>query len=169
MAEIVKRVTDIDPTINFKFVRIFLADSEEAILTAKIKELGIEKQFQFIDWVTPEELICILQDASVGLSILMPYGQYHDRAIPTKLFEYMAAGLAIIAEESYYNRKFVKQNRCGYLESFDKTDRFSKTIIDLINNVEKLRFYGENGRRAFLEKYNWELYEQAFINYYNSL
>jgi len=81
----------------------------------------------------------------------------------------MAAGLAIIAEESYYNRKFVKQNRCGYLESFDKTDRFSKTIIDLINNVEKLRFYGENGRRAFLEKYNWELYEQAFINYYNSL
>ena len=169
MAEIVKKVTDVDPTIQFKFVRNFLSDHEETLLMEKIRYLQIEKQFQFIDWVPPDKLLNILIESSIGLSVLLPYGQYHNRAIPTKLFEYMAAGLAIVAEESACNNKYIRQNRCGYLEPYSNIDRFKDRILDLINNPTELRRCGENGREAFLKYYNWEIYEESFIEFYKVL
>jgi len=169
MAELVKQVTDIDPTICFKFVRIFFAKNEEKALLTKINELGIQKQFQFIDWISPNKLLQILKEASIGLSVLMPYGQYHDKAVPTKLFEYMAAGLAIIAEDSPYNQEFVLKNHCGFLEPFSSVEKFRDRILKLINSPKQLRECGFNGRRAFLEKYNWELFEPALLKFYLSL
>jgi len=97
----------------------------------------------------------VLAKGDVGLFVMtcLPH-QPLKEASPLKLFDYMACGLAVLAQNSGQTGEIIKEYNCGLCTSGQPNDIASKLAI-LEQDRAFCRRLGENGRRAVLEYYNW--------------
>jgi glycosyltransferase involved in cell wall biosynthesis len=103
-----------------------------------------------------------------GLVTLHPVINYLD-ALPVKMFEYMAAGIPVIASDFPLWREIVLGNQCGLcVDPMDPT-AIAKAIDFLVIHPAEARQMGENGRRAVLERYNWSVEQAKLLTYYKNL
>lgn len=118
--------------------------------------------------VSHEKVPELLTQAHVGVAPLHPEPNYLE-SLPTKLFEYMAAGLPVIASNFPLWKEIVEGNHCGLcVDSLDPKE-IARAIEYLINHPDEARRMGENGRRAVLEKYNWETEGKKLLALYAEL
>ena len=59
------------------------------------------------------ELVTLLNESLVGFNLLLPEPNYL-YSLPTKLFEYMAAGLAVITSDLPKSKEIVEASGCGF-------------------------------------------------------
>ena len=83
-----------------------------------------------------------------------------------KLFESMMCGLPIITNVS---QEIVKETNCGLVVEYENTEQIKEAIVTLRDNPQLCKRLGDNGRKAFLEKYNWTVMEQKLYKIYESL
>jgi len=82
------------------------------------------------------------------------------------MFEYMAAGIPVIASDFPLWNKILTENKCGLcVNPFDK-DSIAKAINELLANPEKAKQLGQNGKKAVLEKFNWNIEKKKLIEFY---
>jgi glycosyltransferase involved in cell wall biosynthesis len=122
----------------------------------------------FKGWLTREQVTDELGSAKVGLVVLHPISNYLD-SYPIKMFEYMAAGLPVIASDFPLWREIVEEADCGLLVNPASTEDIAKAIDRLLMNPEEAHIMGLNGQRAVQEKYNWQLEEQKLVALYDKL
>lgn len=83
--------------------------------------------------------------------------------MPAKLFEYMAAGIPVIASNFPLWIQILEGDRCGItVNPLDPRD-IARGIQYFIDNPETAREMGENGKRAALGKYRWETESRKLI------
>jgi glycosyltransferase involved in cell wall biosynthesis len=92
--------------------------------------------------------------ALAGLVTLHPVANYRD-ALPVKMFEYMAAGLPVIASDFPLWRQIVEGNKCGVCVDPRDPGAIAAAIDRFCRHPELARRMGENGRRAVLARYHW--------------
>jgi glycosyltransferase involved in cell wall biosynthesis len=109
-----------------------------------------------------------LNSAAVGLVCNQPVHDYH-LAQPNKLFEYMSAGLPVIASDFQLWKKVVEGNACGL--TVDPTDpqKIATAIDYLLGRPDLREEMGENARRAVLEHYNWKQESQKLFDLYREV
>ena len=90
-------------------------------------------------------------------------------AMPNKLFEYMAAGLPVIASNFPLWQEIVESNHCGLTVDPLEPKDIARAIEYLIEHPEEARKMGENGRRAVIRKYNWETEGKKLLELYAAL
>jgi glycosyltransferase involved in cell wall biosynthesis len=83
-----------------------------------------------------------------------------------KLFEAMMFGVPVITNVA---QEIVNEADCGVIVEYDNTEQIKQAIITLRDNPELRKRLGANGRKAFLEKYNWKFMEQRLYTVYDSL
>ncbi|MEG1662862.1 MAG: glycosyltransferase, partial [Clostridia bacterium] len=93
----------------------------------------------------------------------------HFNAFPIKIFEYMAAGLAIICSNFPIYKEIVEDNNCGICVDPEKVEDISKVADYLMANPDIIRTMGENGQKAVKEKYNWASQEAILLDFYKKL
>jgi glycosyltransferase involved in cell wall biosynthesis len=110
---------------------------------------------RLLGFLPSEGVAQLLTRSSIGLICLHPLKDYMDSS-PNKLFEYMAAGLAVVASNFPAWRSIIEENRCGVC--VDPLDHHSiaEAVNRLLRNPAEARRMGENGRRAVRKKYSWE-------------
>ena len=134
-----------------------LSNEIEAISCGKVVQLGYIKQ---------EELFRFISLSSIGVILSHPSANNMDSS-PNKLFEYMAAGLAIVASDFPLWRKIIDESRCGIcVDPFDYI-AVAKIINRLIENPEEATEMGENGRRAVEKNYSWHSESTKLLAVYN--
>jgi glycosyltransferase involved in cell wall biosynthesis len=101
------------------------------------------------------ELVEILARSRVGLCLYAPVPGYV-LCQPTKVYEYMAAGLPVIASDFPLWRTIVTDNDCGFC--IDPTDPVlaREKIQWLLDHPDEAEAMGRNGRRAAEARYSWE-------------
>jgi glycosyltransferase involved in cell wall biosynthesis len=110
----------------------------------------------------------VLGRSMAGLVTLRPIINYLD-ALPVKMFEYMAAGIPVIASDFPLWREIVLGNQCGLcVDPMDPT-AISKAIDYLVQHPDEARLMGENGRRAVLARYNWSVEEAKLLAFYKQI
>lgn len=78
--------------------------------------------------------------------------------LPNRLFEYMAAGLPIIAPTyAAAMRHVVDAERCGVVVDCENPQALADVLSGLRGNPALARELGERAREAFLGRHNWEL------------
>lgn len=103
--------------------------------------------------------------AVAGLVTLHPVVNHLD-ALPVKMFEYMAAGIPVIASGFPLWRGIVEGNRCGLcVDPFDPK-AIAAAIDYLVTNPDIAKRMGRNGRQAVLEKYNWSAQAVKLTDFY---
>lgn len=106
--------------------------------------------------------------ARAGIVIYQP-ARNHIESQPIKLFEFMAAGLPMVASNFPLWRKIVEDNNCGICVDPTNKNAVRAACVDLLSNPEKGQQLGRNGRKAVLEKYNWANEEKTLLALYDSL
>jgi glycosyltransferase involved in cell wall biosynthesis len=146
---------------------VFTPPAEEDLLRASLA--GIEDAVEIFGWLPYEQVPALLQTCDIGLCILNPEERYI-RALPVKLFEYMACGLPVIASNFPAIASIVGAVRCGALvEPQSSTDGIVQTVCEWWSNPQTPRHLGENGRQAVLNQYNWETLVNRLDDLYYSV
>ena len=138
---------------------------EEA--SALIKQYRLENNVEFLGFVPYDKLHTYLSVCHLGLTLDIPE---HQSLIgtPTKLFLYMRAGLPVIASDLPIPRNVIRTAKCGILVDPTDVKQIAEAIVRLLESPELARQVGENGLRAVMEKYNWELEEEKIIRVYRA-
>jgi len=128
---------------------------------------GFEK-VEFLGWMEHKKLTAMLGIYDAGIVCLHPLPNYVT-ALPIKLFEYMAAGLPVIASNFPILRKIVEGNNCGICVDPLNSAEIASAIQYLMEHKEKSKKMGENGRQAVLQKYNWEKESEKLTKFYKDI
>jgi glycosyltransferase involved in cell wall biosynthesis len=107
----------------------------------------------------------VMARAVAGLVTLHPVVNYLE-ALPVKMFEYMAAGIPVIASRFPLFRDIIEGGQCGLcVDPFDPK-AIAAAIDYLVENPDLAKLMGENGRKAVLEKYNWAAQAVKLTDFY---
>ena len=108
-----------------------------------------------------------LAGSLAGLVTLHPTNAYV-MSLPVKMFEYMAAGLPVIASDFPLWRSIIEENACGVCVDPMDPVAIARAIDRLVMNPEEARRMGENGRRAVLTRYNWSAEKPILLDFYSA-
>nr|BAL55161.1 glycosyl transferase family 1 [uncultured Acetothermia bacterium]BAL60200.1 glycosyl transferase family 1 [Candidatus Acetothermum autotrophicum] len=137
-------------------------------LEIELQALAGYQRVRYLGWLSWVEAWQHVQSAAIGLVLFHP-APNHNRALPNKLFEYMAAGLPVIASNFPFWKEIVEDNGCGLTVDPLNPKEIAQAIEYLLDHPEVRQKMGENGRRAVLEKYNWENEAKKLLTLYRTL
>lgn len=140
------------------------ADPKEAEWLKRQRSSGV-------DWrgkLNREEISKLLSESMVGLCLFHPEPN-HLYAMPTKLFEYMAAGLPIITADLPRSREIVEQSGAGLIASDFTVDAVARQLALLISDSSLRQRMGEAGHRAMIEHFNWHNEAATLVELYARL
>jgi glycosyltransferase involved in cell wall biosynthesis len=110
----------------------------------------------------------VLGNSLAGLVTLHPVINYLD-ALPVKMFEYMAAGIPVIASDFSLWREIILGNQCGLCVDPMNPVAIANAIDYLVQHPDEGRQMGENGRKAVMERYNWSVEEAKLLDFYKNI
>lgn len=126
---------------------------------ARVEELG------FVDRARVRE---VLGQVRAGLVVCAPDPDSVD-SLPNKMFEYMAAGIPIIASDFPLWREIVVREGCGLLVDPLNPRTIAEAIEYVLTHPEETQTMGCAGRKAVEERYNWEVEEKKLLALYANL
>ena len=103
--------------------------------------------------------------SKIGLVLLKKVKTF-EVSMPIKIFEYMAFGLPIIGSDFGHMKDYIEKDSCGISVSPVDTEAISAAIVLLLKDYDLYQRCSENGLRATLTKYRWELEFDKLLEYY---
>jgi glycosyltransferase involved in cell wall biosynthesis len=108
-----------------------------------------------VDRLGPEALRARAEGAGIGLATLLPRPNYLE-SLPTKLFEYMAMGIPVLASDFPLWRQLVESAGAGRVTA-PAPGPMADALVELASDPVRLRRCAEAGRAAYRERYRWEV------------
>jgi glycosyltransferase involved in cell wall biosynthesis len=100
------------------------------------------------------DLAAFAAGAGIGLVVLLPQPNYLE-ALPTKLFEYMALGIPVLASDFPLWRRLVEGSGAGRVVR-PEPEALAAALEALARDPAALEDHARKGRQAYLERYRWE-------------
>jgi len=110
----------------------------------------------------------IMARSFCGLVTLHPEPNFIN-ALPIKLFEYMSAGLPVIASGFPLWRSIIEAADCGLCVDPGKPDDIASAISLLRSNPALAAKLGANGRRAIESTYRWDHEAVGLLSLYREI
>lgn len=121
-----------------------------------------------LGYITRDRVADVLGRTRVGLVVIHPEPNYI-RSRPTKLFEYMAAGVPVIASDFPDWREIIDAARCGLLVPPEHPRTIATAMEYLLTHPEEAREMGLRGRQAVEGSYVWDVEKKTLLELYDSL
>lgn len=138
---------------------------------SSLSEKYLKQADNFISYrgyVSRDEVKKIYNQSIAGLLLLHPTKNYL-RSMPIKMFEYMEAGLPIIASNFPLWKKIFEQYGCViWVNPFD-INEIAEAIVLLKENENLRNEMGLKARKAVIENFNWNAESKKLIQLYQSI
>lgn len=145
-------------------------DGTHDMFEERVSELGLQDRVSVFEWMPFEQAFKLMMEADVGLIAFQPHIQNNIFAMPHKLFDYMAAGMAVLMpKQALEVAPIVDDTGCGLLIDPSDPDDLALGINRLMENPIEAHRMGERGQEAVKRTYNWESEARVLINMYNGL
>ncbi len=119
---------------------------------ALAKELGAEHRTHFVGFQDRDAIPNYLAAMDIALQPAVT-----DYASPLKIFEYLIAGLAIIAPDQPNIREILTDGETGVLFDADNFEQAEEAIVTLSNDEKRRKSIGEAARNLITERrYTWD-------------
>lgn len=151
-------------------VGVFLGSGEPSReIAALARRLEVDARLRFLPPVAPEEVIPYAASASVGITLTPPISLNNRYALPNKLFQYMAAGVAVIASDYEHVREIVLGSRAGLTVDPDDPYAIAEAVARLLADPAEAKAMGRRGRAAVMSRYNWDVASRELLAVYERL
>lgn len=137
-------------------------------LETEVAALPGWQQVEFSGWADRAQVADILGSVRAGLVILHPTPKYLD-AWPTKMFEYMSAGLPVIVSDFPLWRRIVDGAACGLLVDPLDPQAIAGAMQWILDHPAEAEAMGRRGREAVEKDYNWDSEARKLVALYNKL
>jgi glycosyltransferase involved in cell wall biosynthesis len=144
---------------QFKLVLIGNGPLKNSLLN-KVNLLNLSDRIKFIDTKPIKELPSYTAGATIGINLLESYNLSKQLASPNKLFEYIHAGIPIIASDTVENNIVLNNFKVGKLTS-NSIEKIKQVILSLTD--DELRSFKSNMLEAS-NYYNWENQESKILS-----
>jgi glycogen(starch) synthase len=141
-------------------LRVLGVDADR--LGAEIAARGIQDTVSIGDPVPPDKLIEGLWGHDVGLIINRPVSLTDALVVPNKLFEYMMAGLAVVAPNLPGLEPIVDGEGVGMTFTPGDPESMARSLQSLAADRSATRAMGARARELALADYNAEAQAEAF-------
>jgi glycosyltransferase involved in cell wall biosynthesis len=140
-------------------------EAVDRILNASKVWNEIKDQVIFKGYIPFPESIYAVTNCFAGLSLPETLPN-HIRSYPTKMFEYMAVGLPVIASDFPLYKDVVEKHKCGISVSSENSHDIASAIEYLYIYKDEAEGMSRNGRKAVVE-YDWETEAEKLLKLYN--
>lgn len=137
-------------------------------LEAEAKELPGWGRVDFLGFVDRAGVSQTLAESVAGLVTFLPAPNHID-AQPNKMFEYMSAGVPVIASDFPLWKQIIEGNQCGICVDPTSPLEIAEAIDHLVAHPEEAERMGRNGQRAITQRYNWRIEEKSLLELYERL
>lgn len=139
----------------------------EAFMTELVSMPGWRERVDHLGWVDRDDIASLLGSTRAGLVVLAPIPNYIE-ALPVKMFEYMAAGLPVIASDFPIWREILNDAGCGILVDPQDPVAIAAAIRSILDDPAKAEAMGRRGAEAVRRCYNWEAEAEILVEFYNN-
>jgi len=161
--EIVKSLEQLDG-VRLNFAGAFFGAEFEA----EVKASYGWQQVTDHGFLNREQVRNVMRRSIAGLVTFHNLPNHVD-AQPNKMFEYMSAGLPVIASNFPLWREIVEGSQCGICVNPLDVNAIATAIKSLIDDPDMAKQMGKNGKNAVLTKYNWQREEKKLMGLYSEL
>ena len=152
--------------IQFNLAGNFSHGSPDYEIMIKAKKSW--KKVKYYGFVNRTEVAQIFKQSKAGIVTLLPFPNHIDSQ-PIKMFEYMSAGIPVICSNFPLWKEIIVQNHCGICVDPENPKDIARAVQHILDNPKISREMGENGRKAVIERYNWDIEKQKLVAVYNQL
>lgn len=143
--------------------------------TNYLSDLKSLKGWEKVDYkgIVPFEKVNIYQqEATIGMALndyVANVGYKMGTLGNTKFFEYMMAGIPVIATDFIIWKKIIDKYNCGICINPNDISSIKNAIQFLLNNKEEAKEMGNRGKIAIQQEYNWKSQEKILLEMYHNL
>jgi len=166
IAELVAAMNDEAMPADARLVLVGAFESEA--FASKVRAMPGWSKVDERGWLDGDDLWHTVAGARVGVVTLSRTRAFVE-TMPTKLYEYMALGLPIVASDFPAWREVVAGSRCGLLVDPRDCGAIARAIAYLLRNAHEASEMGARGRAAVREHYNWETESRKLLALYDRL
>lgn len=162
---VMQQIPQVDPCYKFYF-RIE-GDSEEINnLKKQIIQLEIEDRVKILPFVPQEEVVSEISNYDIGLLPYINVSLNNKFCLPNKLFQYIEAGTAILANDLPDVATLLKENNCGLCYNMNTIRSLSYVLNhEMKDQVKKFKV---NTGIASKETLNWSNEKNKLLEVWNS-
>lgn len=149
---------------SFKMAGVYQDKDIQSLFEDQIR-LG---EIDYLGWLNREDLLRLMNDLRLGYLLFHPT-KNHVEAEPNKLFEYMAAGVPVIASDFPKWKAIITEFKCGVCVDSRDPDQILDATEWIFTHPQEAAEMSKRGQYAALEHFHWGLSEKKLINAYQSL
>ena len=138
-------------------------------LRQRAADRGIGERVHVLPPVPSMDVIDVAASANVGVSPIVPSCLNYRYSLPNKLFQYMAAGLPVVASDFPQVREVVERAGGGLVVDTQRPAQIARAINQILAEPAQAQVMGERGRRAVEERFNWATSAQALLDVYSGV
>lgn len=114
------------------------------------RTLGLEQTVHFKGRINHDQLHPFFESCNVGVSYV-PITPFYDHQPPTKTFEYLFAGMPVIATQTCENRKIITATNGTLIK--DTPGEFCRGLVDIAQNCNH---WNSSAIQSSVKEYSWE-------------
>jgi glycosyltransferase involved in cell wall biosynthesis len=148
----------------------FLGDPEPGYATAlraATREHGLQERVTLLPSVPLEQLLAHTAEANVGVTLLQDTCENHRLALPNKLFEYIAAGIPVVASALPETRNLIEHYGVGWCVAPGDPSALAETLNLALRSQDDPSLHERLARAA--EELSWEREQQRLLDLYERL
>lgn len=168
LLDIAARCAQRFPQLRFLVTSRFASESFREQFMRELSARSLEERVKVLPYVRPDDIMDVLNQATIAISPNLRVAQQIN-GVHTKLFEYMAAGLPIVASDLPHQVEVVGRTGAGLLARPEDPESFVLRLGELIANRARAASIGQQGRTAFQERYSWESQIPALLRFYDGI
>jgi len=105
--------------------------------------------------VAPGDVEAYAASADLGVSPIIGSCLNYRYSLPNKLFQYMAAGIPLVASDFPQVREVVEGARCGLVADTTRPEPIADAIGRILADRDEAAAMGARGRAAVIDRFNW--------------
>lgn len=163
---VIKAIEDIDVVFE-------LAGPVSGNYLSYLSSLPGWKRVNYHGIISHQEVINMLSSCTIGMAVASDNnpninGKKGSIGV-TKVFEYMMAGIPVIATNLDSWVPLIDGNACGICVDCHDIDAIKKSIEYCINDIDKAKQMGDNGIAIVRNEYCWQKQEETLFDLYSLL
>lgn len=121
----------------------------------QVKTLNLEEDLIILEKIPYPKIPLLLSQSKLGVINFLPT-QNNIKGLPNKLFEYMAAGIPVLASNFHNYQKIIESHQAGICVDPTDSDAIASAMASILENEKQWRMMGINGKQLVEYKYDWK-------------